>query len=153
MQLTATTVGGLGGFQVVVPAYVFQCCGVITSWEAYLMTTQQVTGPLWIKFQVWRLTGPSRYSLVGSNEFRIDGTVFNRVLLQPATENQVCVHPGDILGFQGNIDVLLYAGNMEVYAAPRGCQHFSLMEKQFDLTLQCVSTYNLDPLISTQVGK
>ena len=85
--------------EAIVPAYTFNCSGVLTEWGAYVKPGDPVQ-TYYIQFQVWRPSlANGCYVSVGHNllsEGRPD--INGQIVLLVQDENQFTVQPGDVVG-------------------------------------------------------
>ncbi|XP_061188658.1 protocadherin-11 X-linked-like [Saccostrea echinata] len=77
--------------------YQINCCGFVSGWEVYVLTTY---GTLYA--QVWRdVSGV--WTLIGQNSFVINSTSSNSLKnLQVSTSEQISVDAGDFIGFKSS---------------------------------------------------
>ena len=91
------------GTQIIIPDYSFNCYGKVTQWGARV--ERRGGGERYtLDFQVWRRSeeGPGTtgcYELVDNNLFQMVTSDGGRIEVPVAVQDQIQVHPGDVVGF------------------------------------------------------
>ena len=94
----------VNGTQAIIPEYSFDCYGNVTQWGAVVRNRN---GVYTLVFQVLRRSGGGQgttgcYTLVGNNYFASIRPAWRgrgRILADVPVEQQIKVHPGDVIGF------------------------------------------------------
>ena len=94
----------MNGTQAIIPEYSFDCYGNVTQWGAVVKNRNGVYS---LVFQVWRRSEGGQgttgcYTLVGNNHFASIRPAWRgrgRILADVPVEQQIKVHPGDVIGF------------------------------------------------------
>ena len=86
--------------QIISIYHTLQCCGLITTWKAHILSNVQAE-TYDVEFQVWRLLRGGCYTKVGGNTFKLQSG--GGLIDQPVTRaEQITVQEGDVLGYQAN---------------------------------------------------